>query len=379
MTAPLILVIDDEESIRDSCSQIITKEGHRVETAKDGTEGLEKIRTFHPDLVLVDLKMPGKSGMDVLEEIQTIDPAVIPVVITGYGTVESAVEAMKRGACEFIMKPFSPEELRLIIRKSLDRKRLIQEAETLRQEKKVLEENFITMVSHQMRSPLVAVQQYFEVILASMAGQVEDKQRKMLHRASERIQSLLNLINDWLDMAQMNKGIIEGRCQPLSIKTLLEKLIHFYRPVAMKEDVYLKLEPNSTNPLVLGDAESLEQVFSNLISNAIHYNRPGGNIKISAKKNGDMVSIDIQDTGIGISEEHLPFIFDQFFRIDRKKNQKTKGTGLGLSIAKKIIEAHEGTIAVTSELGKGSTFSVLLPAAEEDAVLTLDEKKPEGK
>ena len=92
---PVILVIDDEESIRDSCFQVIVKDGYQAEIAKDGTEGLEKIISIHPDMVLVDLKMPGKSGNEVLEELQTIDPNIIPVVITGYGTVDSAVEAMK--------------------------------------------------------------------------------------------------------------------------------------------------------------------------------------------------------------------------------------------------------------------------------------------
>ena len=124
---PIILVIDDEESIRDSCFQIIVKDGYQAETAKNGTEGLEKIRNVHPDMVLVDLKMPGKSGNEVLEELRTIDPHIIPVVITGYGTVDSAVEAMKSGAFDFVQKPFTPEELRKIIRRSLERRNLIQE------------------------------------------------------------------------------------------------------------------------------------------------------------------------------------------------------------------------------------------------------------
>ena len=236
---PIILVIDDEESIRDSCFQIIVKDGYHAETAKNGTEGLEIIRNVQPDMVLVDLKMPGKSGYEVLEELRTINPHIIPVVITGYGTVDSAVEAMKRGAFDFIQKPFTPEELRKIIRRSLERRKLIQEAETLRLEKNILEENFITMVSHQLRSPLVAVQQYFEVILGGMAGQVEAKQEHMLTRAGERVKALLNLINDWLDMARMNSGEIADNLHPLSIKKLLIKLIDFFRAMIQKENISL--------------------------------------------------------------------------------------------------------------------------------------------
>ena len=150
---PFILVVDDEESMRDACSKILKKDGFLADTAKDGSAGLEKIEKNKPDLVLVDLKMPGISGMEVLEKIKEIDPNIISVVITGYSTVESAVEAMKKGAYDFLPKPFSPEELRIIIRRGLERRKLILETESLRKEKKLIEENFITMVTHQPSLP----------------------------------------------------------------------------------------------------------------------------------------------------------------------------------------------------------------------------------
>jgi len=124
------------------------------------------------------------------------------------------------------------------------------------------------------------------------------------------------------------------------------------------------MDPTQDDPLVLGDKEALEQVFSNLISNAVKYNRSKGTATITIKDKDKSVVVEVQDTGIGIAPEHLPFIFDQFYRVNRKEGQKTKGTGLGLSIAKKIVEAHEGTIRAISEPGKGSTFTVTLPKAE---------------
>ena len=373
---PLILVIDDEESIRDSCSQIIAKEGFLPESAENGAEGLEKIKVSHPDMVLVDLKMPGKSGIEVLAEIQAFDSTVIPVVITGYGTVESAVEAIKKGAFDFIQKPFTPEELRRIIRRGLERRRLILETETLRREKKIMEENFITMVSHQMKSPVVAVLQYFEVILAGMVGDVEKRQADMIRRASERLHGLSNLINDWLDIAQMSKGIIADRLRPIAIKNLVEKLVAFFDPTVLDEQIFLSLESTSENLLVQGDAETLEQVFSNLISNAVKYNRPGGSVTVTIKDEKESVIVEVKDTGIGIAPEHLPLIFDQFYRVNRKEGQKTKGTGLGLSIAKKIVEAHGGSIQVASAQGKGSTFSVTLPKARAENDVSASKKIP---
>ena len=361
---PIILVIDDEEAMRDSCSMILAKDGFQAETAENGQIGLDKVRELKPALALIDLKMPGLSGLEVLERIKDVDPGVIPIVITGYATVESAVEAMKKGAYDFLPKPFTPDELRIIIRRALERRKLALEAESLRREKKVMEENFITMVSHQLRSPLVAVQQYFEVILAGMVGHVEDAQKDMMLRARERLESLLNLINDWLDMARISRGQIVDKLKPLALEKLLDKLVEFMKPLAREFKVKLELRPLEKTALVTADEQSLEQVFSNLISNAIKYNKPEGSVIITLREENGSLVTDVTDTGIGISREHLPLVFDQFYRVSRREDQKIKGTGLGLAIAKKIVEAHNGSIEVASELGRGSTFSVRLPKAE---------------
>jgi two-component system sensor histidine kinase/response regulator len=361
---PIVLVIDDEESMRDSCAQILTKDGYQAELAEDGNIGLEKTKEFKPDIALIDLKMPGINGMEVLDEIREFDPHIIPVVITGYATVESAVEAMKKGAYDFLPKPFTPEELRIIIRRSLERRKLILETESLRREKQLMEENFITLVTHQLRSPLVAIIQYFEVILAGMVGDVGKKQEEMITKAKDRLEGLLKLINDWLNVARLNSGKIVEKQKPFPLTRILEKLLDFMQPLAKENKVSLKLAPGSGSALVLGDEESLEQVFSNLINNAINYNKPKGSVKISVREEKEYIATEVQDTGIGISEEHLPLIFDQFYRVSRGESQKTKGTGLGLTIAKKIVEAHGGSIQVASKLGKGTTFTVFLPKAK---------------
>jgi signal transduction histidine kinase len=361
-----ILVIDDDESMRDSCTQILTKDGFLAEIAKDGSSGLEKIKETKPDLVLIDLKMPGINGLEVLERTIEMDPNIIAVVITGYATVESAVEAMKKGAYDFLPKPFTPDELRIIIKRGLERRKLILETESLRREKKLIEENFITMVSHQLRSPLVAILQYFEVILGGMAGEISGKQKEMIQKAQSRLENLTNLINDWLDVAKLDSGQIINNLRPLSLRKVIKKTLEDMRPLAKKNDISLELRSSTENKNVLGDEESLKQVFSNLITNAIRYNKPKGKVMITIKENRDFIATEIQDTGIGITEKHLPFIFDQFYRVSKGESQKIKGTGLGLSIAKKIVEAHGGSIQVSSEVCKGSIFTVFLFKAEKD-------------
>jgi len=361
---PLILIIDDEESMRDSCSQILLKGRYRVETASDGTAGLEKIRALRPDAVIVDLKMPGISGFEVIEELGRIDPRIMAIVVTGYATVESAVEAMKKGAYDFLPKPFTPEELRMILSRALEHRRVALEAETLRREKQLLEENFITMVSHQLRSPLVAIQQYFEVILSDLAGPVEDKPKDMIRRASERLTGLLHLINDWLDLARIDQKGLIGKVKPLDLGRMLRKLVDFIAPSATESGATLEWRGPDNEPFfALGDEESLEQVFTNLLSNAISYNKPGGRVDISLRREPGFIVCEVRDTGIGIAKDHLPLIFDQFYQVSRRESKRGKGSGLGLSIAKKIVEAHDGRIEVSSEPGVGSSFTVWIPAS----------------
>jgi len=346
--------------MRDSCRLILDKDGFRSAEASDGKIGIQRTEQLRPDLVLVDLKMPGISGLEVLQKIKAIDANIIPIVITGYATVESAVEAMKRGAYDFLPKPFSPEELRMIIKRGLEHRRLMEETQSLRREKKLMEDNFITLVSHQLRSPVAAVMQYFEVILS---GLIKDDSQKnhMLHKAKIRLEGLLELINDWLDIARMNSGQIVSNKKPFPVVPLLSRLLDFYKPQAAKNGVSIIMGPTKGKDIVCGDAESLEQVFANLITNAIKYNRPGGRISISVEEEESGLTIRVSDTGIGIPPEHLPHIFDQFYRIPQSGDKKIRGSGLGLSIAKKIIEAHDGLMTVTSMPDEGSTFCVHLP------------------
>ncbi|UCH93216.1 MAG: response regulator [Candidatus Aminicenantes bacterium] len=357
-----ILVIDDEESMRDSCSQVLTKEGHRVEAAENGMIGLEKIKTLKPDLVLVDLKMPGISGMEVLEKINQIDPTIVAIVITGYANLESASNAFKRGAYDFLPKPFTPDELCIIIKRGLERRRLILKSMALEQEKESMRKFFITMVSHQLRSPLATVQQNLEVILGGIVGEVPEKQEKLLKRARELISSLLTLIKDWLDLSKIEKGKLVETFESLSLDSLLQETIESLQPLAEEKNVAVTLQPDHGNiPMIKGDPRSLQQLFTNLIDNAIKFNRQGGKVTVTLREGDSCLETKISDTGIGIAEKDLPLIFDEFHRVRSDETQTVSGTGLGLSIARKIAEAHFASITVESRVGEGSIFTIHFP------------------
>jgi two-component system sensor histidine kinase/response regulator len=363
LAKPIILVIDDEQSMRDACCQVLTKDGYRVETANDGDSGLQKVRQIRPDLVLVDLKMPGMSGMELLRKIGDVDPNIVSIVITGYATIESAVEAMKRNAYDFLPKPFTPDQLRIVISRGLEKRRLTLASARLQREKELMKENFITLASHQLRSPLASAKQYLAVILAGFAGDVADKQKQMVEKASEYIDGLLQLINDWLDMSRIEAGKLIAELEPVAINTVLSESVELMKPLAEAKNVTLKTHLGDGLPTVQGNRESLKQAFTNLLSNAINYNKQGGTVTVSTVEQDDYLVVDVADTGIGISQENLGLIFEEFYRVKAKETFGITGSGLGLPIAKRVIEAHNGSIKVVSELGKGTTFSIFLPKA----------------
>ena len=365
-TGSTILVIDDEDIICESCRKVLTKEGYTVEIARDGLSGLKKVRQLRPDLALVDLKMPGMDGMEVLEKIKEIDPNIVTVVITGYATIESAVEAIKRGAYDFIPKPFTPDELRLITQRAFEIRRLALESAVLREEKEKMKRNFVTMVSHELKSPLVAVQQYFEVILGGMAGEITAEQREIMMRMSHRINRLLALINDWLSMAKVEAGKLVQKLEPLDLAPVLRRTIESLQPLAAKRGVRIESAFPDTLPVIRGDEDTLEEALTNLLINGIEYNRDNGVVKVGTEEEEAHLVVKIADTGIGISEKDLPFIFDDFFRVKSKETEGIMGTGLGLSIVKRIVEGHSGYINVTSESGRGTIFSIYLPKIRVD-------------
>jgi PAS domain S-box-containing protein len=483
-----ILVIDDETIMRDGCSQILTDDECEVLTASNGEEGLATIkgdpRGF--EVVLLDLKMPGLSGMEVLEQAREVNPSLLVVVITGYATVDAAVEAMKKGAYDFIAKPFSPDQLRLIVNRAQEKRRLELEAEQLRAEAArslrdvatekskvrtivncmadgilvtdregrivltnpaagrmlgidahacleqplheaveheelieavtgvlepanpevttisqehrfgdslirahtaavkseegevlgtvtVLEDmtylleldrmkgDFIAMVSHELRSPISAIVQNMNLILDGLVGETTEKQRHLLSRAKERSKGLLDLIADLLEISKIEAGMTMQRKEPLRVEEVVRTVVELMEGEAQAKRISLTTKLDASLPLVLGDKENLEGVFTNLVSNAIKYTPEGGTVHIETCADGDYVKTVVKDTGIGISEEDLPQIFDKFARVKTEKTRGIVGTGLGLSIVKNIIEAHLGSIAVESKEGKGTTFTVILP------------------
>jgi len=355
-----ILIIDDEEVVLDSCTLILAGGNYQLATAKNGNLGLELAKEFQPDLVFVDLKMPGISGLEVLERIRDLDPNIVSIVITGYATVSSAVEAMKNGAYDFLPKPFTPDEFRLITQRGLDRRRLVLETITLRKEKEMLRENFAAIVSHELKSPLGAVQQNLFVLEYELEDKLNEEQKEKIERMKSKINDLINLIHTWLRVISVDVKKLQESFKPTSIPAVIAKAVENVQPQAIRKNI--EIVPTVQEPLrfVNGDEGTLVEVVGNILHNGIKFSREGSRIQIKAEEKENTLIISIADTGIGISKEDLPYIFEDFYTGDTGPIVE-KSSGLGLAIAKRIVEAHNGSISVESELGRGTTFTILLP------------------
>jgi signal transduction histidine kinase len=308
--------------------------------------------------------MPEMDGVEVARRVRTYDPNIVTIIITGYATIESAVAVMKEGAYDYLPKPFTPDELIIVVRRGLEKRRLDQESRALREEKAAMERNFITMVSHQLRSPLGAIFQYLEVLLGDIGGELTEMQREMLERARERLEGLLQLINDWLDMSRIQAGEILHRLQSVPLASCIDAAMAGLDFAAQQKGLSVTKELQPGLPNVHVDPGTFREVLSNLISNAIKYNRPGGYLRIRAAEREGWVVVDVEDSGLGIVEKEIPFVFEQFFRSKDKEVRKQEGTGLGLAIVEKIVRAHGGKVEVKSEFGKGTTFSVYVNRAD---------------
>ena len=328
-------------------------------------EGLQRIEQNKPQLIVVDLKMPKIGGLEVISRVHEIDPDIIIVVITGYATIDTAIEAMKAGAYDFLPKPFTPAELRLIIRRGLERKHLIEESNRLKSEKLKMQRHFVTFVSHQLQSPLVAVQQYLDVL--KHLGDIQEKEKlttEWIDRSVTKIKELLEIIRDWLKISKIESGSLTECIKPIKILPIIKEIKDTYEKQANERNVSITLDlPQEVTP-VRGDEECLNVLISNLVVNAIKYNRQNGSVTIRAEQNDSFVKLIISDTGIGIDKKDIDIIFEEFTRIKNEATEHISGTGLGLPICKKIIEELGGTIAVRSKLNEGSTFIVRLPICE---------------
>ena len=374
-----ILVIDDEQGIREGCKRALTPHGFAVDIAQDGAEGLQKVKAASYDLVLLDVMMPGIGGIELLSLIREHDPYAVCIIVTGYATVQLAVNAIKRGAYDFLTKPFTLDDLLLAVNHGLEHRRLLREEQRLKTleaetqqlayEKRKLEEvekakaAFIRLVTHELQAPIAAIKGYLQLVLEDYVE--PEKQRELLERASVRADEQMALIADLLTLSRLREAKQREQLTDVRLDELLWKTIEPFQTQAAEKGIALRTEVEAAIPVVRGAAAELKSLWTNLISNAVKYTPPGGSVSVSLRTDGEHLIGSVSDTGIGIPPEARDRLFTEFFRADNAKAQALRGTGLGLVIIKQAIENAGGQIWVESELNRGTTFTFTLPIAAE--------------
>lgn len=228
-----------------------------------------------------------------------------------------------------------------------------------------LKSEFVSAVSHELRTPLTSIKGYAAILMAGKLGAVPESVKARLEKINKHSDSLTSLVNDLLDISRIESGKVEMKLERLHLKDVVDDVVDIMAPQIKGKKIRLSIEIPENINTCMADKTQLGRVFTNLLGNAIKFTPEKGEITVKAKETEKFLQIDVQDSGIGISEESLEKIFDEFYRVDNEVNQKIKGTGLGLSLVKRIIEAHGGKIWANSKPGKGSTFSFTLPKAKE--------------
>ena len=506
-----ILLVDDEPHILLTSCEILRAEGYDVDAVPDGYSALKALERTTYDLVLTDLKMEGMDGLELLSQVQKKSPQTATVMMTGYGSVDSATEAVRRGAYEFLLKPVAVEDLKQAILRCLERKRLseidalyqvgnelalaqtpdavqsvvLQAAskvlganhvkwfaadrdgklqvdrpydeffapsivlrlassevvlkngdpdtneaavasaalvpgiangrlmgvlyvdhgseqfeyhaswqrflcglaghaalaldrlvliDALRennstlaaanrrlQELDVLKSQFLSVATHELRTPLSIILGYNSMIEESAEQRLTTEERGLLRESLAACKRLMRLVNSMLDLSQMQAGKMQLQIAAFDVSQALRSVVKLFEAEAQRRGLRLELHVEENLPAVDMDAERAEQVFVNLVSNALKYTDAEGVVEVSAKMDeAGMLEVRVTDTGIGIAPEHQAMIFDEFARV-RNKPGNRPGSGLGLAIVKRIVDAHGGEISVTSNPGQGSTFTLKFP------------------
>lgn len=366
-----VLVIDDEPGIRSGVSRILNNfhvtypfmdEDYtfRVTEAGTGEEGIEILERDMHDILLLDNKLPGIQGVDVLEHIRKHSFDIVVAMITSYASLDVAIKATRNGAIDFIPKPFSPQELKSSIENITKQQYLKRITHSMNQEGKKIRYQFLSVLSHELKAPLNAIDGYLRMMQDKQCGELIDDYATPIERSLQRIQGMRNLIMDLLDFTKIRLERKEENIQQVRLKDVAEGSVSTVQPYAIQMDVTISLNILS-DISIKADPSDMEIIFNNLISNAVKYNKPGGKAEITLSESENDAVIKISDTGIGINSNDTESLFNEFVRIKNDKTRNISGSGLGLSIVKKVVELYNGTIRVESTPDVGSSFTVCLP------------------
>ncbi len=391
-----ILYVEDDEALARLLQKRMERQRFEVRTVYTAEDGLKAMSEKHYDLVLIDYNLPGMSGLDMLDKIIAMDNPIPAIILTASGDERIALSALERGAADYAVKDTNQTYLDLlpaVMQAAYTKERLMRITE---QQRRDLEEavikaeaanqaksNFLATMSHEIRTPMNVV-----VGLAQMLARtsLNEEQLKIVNTLQNNADLLLKLINDLLDISRIESGQVQLEAVSFTLSSLLDDVRIMFHDQATDKKLYLHINGLEGEQAFKGDRTRLQQILMNLVSNALKFTETGGiDIEVNhteRDENNITLSITVRDTGIGITADKLPCIFDKFTQADESITRRFGGSGLGLSIARSLAQLMDGDISVESTPGMGSVFTVtvnLLKGNNVDTVsaAALQEKAPE--
>jgi signal transduction histidine kinase len=397
-----VLIVDDESVIRRTINRTLTTEGFECVEASNSLEAVTQLEIYRPDLVILDIMMPGKSGRELLPEITTSYPHMAAIMTTAVVDPKIITECMKSGAQDYLTKPFNLEEVVKSVNRALEIKQLesrkneyqkrlaitvddqndqlmAQQEELILKEEEIerankLKSEFLHNISHELRTPLNIILGFSELMADEVPGKITDEQRKCLSDILKSGEHLLELVTEVLNISGIDSGKVRFKPRNISLKGVVSSARRIVMPVLTNKHQKIKLEIEEQLPDISADEDKMVQVFHNLLDNASKYSPDGSEIKIEAAVQDGWCQVSVIDNGTGIKKEDMIRLFEPFSRLDINQPRDKGGTGLGLLVVKQIVEKHGGRIWAESEYGRGSRFSFTIPLAKDNLSTTPEEQ-----
>jgi signal transduction histidine kinase len=364
-----LLVVDDEDLLGRTLCTYFTAKGHEVVTCTSGQEALARPDLQGFDLLITDLQLPQMDGIEVITRALAAQPDMAAILMTGHASVDSAVQALRHGAVDYVQKPFSFKALEAVVERALQMQRLKQAnrllQEQLRKRNVELEavnqelDAFAARLAHDLRSPINNVRGIVAFVREELGAKVDADLQELLDRAVRSGDQALRMVSDLLDFARLGHGHLQ--LAPVALSVLMARCVEPLAAHLPAERCRIEI---GELPTVMGHEGLLGQVFLNLLDNAIKYTEPKPQMHIQVDalpRDGNLVDIRIRDNGVGFDPSHARQLFLPFQRLHRRS--EFTGAGMGLANVKRIVERHGGRVRADSVPGEGATFTVTLRLA----------------
>jgi signal transduction histidine kinase len=395
---PRILVVDDEESVAVTMQAVLEQEGYRVSSASSAAEARRHFRQEALDVVLLDLRVDTTDGIDLVRELRAVQPNCVPIMLTGYASLESAIRAIREGAYDYLVKPCDLDELKLTIARAVERGRLtraleqrveelqvanarinmlaeelqervdratadlsqkvseLSEAKARLEEEQRQREEFISMVAHELAQPLTNISTSAQLLgRERLTAESKERARTTILAETRR---LTRLVQDLYDATRLAAGRFEVRPADCDLTEIIRQQVEL--ACGMSDRHIFRVEVEDGLFAAWCDRDRIAQVLSNILTNSIKYT-PGGTVRVQLRADAAQAVIRVLDEGPGIPSDRLEAIFEPHVRLVGAETVGKKGSGLGLYIARGIIEAHRGRIWADNAEGGGAVFMISLP------------------